>query len=149
MRKKRQLSVEELDYQYSKIVQKIDSRGDFEKVQSKDALIYCILLIDSEVRNGGLSQFLHNYSGEYAIDVVNGLRKIGWTAFANEFSSLLVELFGSEYPADTEKRRKIMNGFTSNMEKSIEELSQRYFEYEPTAPECLAKFLSSETDSSL
>ena len=53
-----------------------------KRVTAGQLAIFSTWWLESEVRNGGFEQYFYNSSGHYAKDALEGLRRIGATAFA-------------------------------------------------------------------
>ena len=86
-----------------------------------------IFWLTTEVNNGGMDQYFHNSSGDFALETVADLRLIGAPATAD-----LVEkgckLFPDGQPAKrTGERRAQMNKFTRDQRVAMEDLSDPFY----------------------
>ena len=87
-----------------------------------------VFILDSEVNNGGLSQYFFNYSGDRWRLALAGLEAMG----ANERASILKEAvakFGAEKPSENRERRQDqLAKLTRKNETLFNVLDDRYYE---------------------
>lgn len=87
-----------------------------------------IFWLITEVNNGGMDQYFHNSSGDFALETVGDLRLIG----APETAELVergCKLFPEGKPArDTELRRKQMDKFSREQMISLDDLSNPFYD---------------------
>lgn len=102
------------------------ARRGFDKLTTPQQHYYAVLMYDTEVNNGGHSQYFVNSSGEHWKEAIAGLKAIG----APSRAAILQEagaLFGPEGPAvDSNTRLRQLNAMTQQQEESLSALESRY-----------------------
>jgi hypothetical protein len=98
--------------------------------------------LDSQVWNGGFHQFFFNSSGDFALDTLKTLYRIG----ANSHASLLekaIAIFQHPYPVGHSERTKMLKMFSSELLADLKELSETYFSLPDTPYHKTVLFLRS------
>jgi hypothetical protein len=82
------------------------ARGSWDRLSHPEQVIYAIAtIVDDEIQNGGIDQFLINDSGSMAQFAVASLAEIGATDTQAILARALTIFPGSNVPADVEARR--------------------------------------------
>jgi hypothetical protein len=111
---------------YMEIVTKLDTdRIDELSPEARD--IYTVGLLESEVNNGGFSQYFWNTEGQFAAQTLEVLKRIG----AKETSSLLrraTKLYGAAPSGDIEEWYDRLEKVEAEHADVLEDLDERFYE---------------------
>jgi hypothetical protein len=95
---------------------------DIEKLSDVEKVFYFNTQLESEVNNGGFSQYFFNSSGDFANETVNSLSAIGAVQTASIYKKALLAL-GSELPKDRDEREELLDKILTD---SVGELLSEY-----------------------
>ncbi|ADG68569.1 PBS lyase HEAT domain protein repeat-containing protein [Planctopirus limnophila DSM 3776] len=117
----------------------LDKQG-FDQLSSPQKHYYAVFMYDSEVCNGGHSQYFVNSSGDHWKSALAGLKAIG----AEKRALILQEatkLFGTAGPAvDNDTRHRQLAAFTSKKDQVVDGLDTRYYECSENVEALLALY---------
>jgi hypothetical protein len=103
----RKTAREQFQYISDNDVRKEWKRRGFEDLNLGRKMALRLYWLKAEVQNGGLDQYFWNFSGNFANDTVEDLRRIGLPAAAAILTQGAQKLFGrSEVPTDINQRRR-------------------------------------------
>lgn len=95
----------------------------YSKAPPPAGLLYASHFCQSEVCNGGFSQFFSNSTGVLAPEAVQGFRAIGQESVAKVVESAMLPL-GSPYIRDREERQAVLETLPP---KAFDDLDERFF----------------------
>jgi hypothetical protein len=102
-------------------------KEDFAQQPLPQKVFSAIWEIESEVNNGGFSQYFSNDSAESASFVVQALETIGAPRTANICSRAIVTAFPGELPATVEGIHAVAREFSEGILAKLEPLDQEFF----------------------
>ncbi len=110
--------------------------------------LLCVHWTDSEISNGGYSQYFYNPIGMLALDAVNGYLAIGPNDLAGLMTKAIGRLGAAKFPADRKKRIKILEtkGLESDGFRDLEEVYYRASE-NPDLGECMNRYAYSASQA--
>ena len=101
-----------------------------------------IWAVESEVNNGGFSQYLFNYSCETAEFVVEALETIAAPRTAEICKRAIAVAFPDGLPADSEAIRSAASDFPDETEQKLDVLDREFYQYPNNLTELLFAFVS-------
>ena len=111
------------------LCQKCNYGEDIENLTCAEKTFYFNTLFESEVNNGGFSQFLYNSSGDFANEIINSLNIIGANKIAEIYTNAF-EALGGDIPTDRDQREKMLeNTITDRVNKIFDECDNEFYAY--------------------
>ena len=98
--------------------------------------------VESEVNNGGFSQYFSNDSAESASFVVEALGKIGAPKTADICRRAIMAAFPSGLPSTAEAIRSLADAFSEEVREQLEPLDQEFFAYPHNLTDLLFAYVS-------
>lgn len=98
-------------------------RHSFESAPRASGLMFAAHFCQSEICNGGFSQFFWNSTGILAPEAVEGFREIGQVEIAALVESAM-NLVGTPYPRDRQERQERLSQVP---EGALDALDQKFF----------------------
>ncbi len=120
------------------IWQKCNYGDKIDKLSYAEKVIYLVGDVETEVNNGGFSQYLYNSSGKYAKEAVEALKTIG----ANHTAALLedaIEIYKNGPTNDGRNNPEV--DLTDEQEEKLNELDNRFYEYKDDLYALQLKFI--------
>ncbi|HIK95509.1 MAG TPA: DUF4375 domain-containing protein [Planctomycetes bacterium] len=115
------------------------NRG-FDALSPPQKVYVAVSIYDAEVNNGGHSQYFVNSSGDHWKQVGEGLRAIGAKGCEKVLDDA-TRLFGSKGPSENnDTRHRQLGGFSSQQDKSFDELDRRYHDSDENIQALLALY---------
>lgn len=115
------------------VMKKCEYGDNMSNLSHPERVFYIIQLCKMEVDNGGFVQFFDNWSGNFANEVVDAFQEIGASNVA-EICSTALHVFGQELPSNWEKRRELLDEWTSDKSDEIDcilsECDNSFYRYE-------------------
>jgi hypothetical protein len=102
--------------------------------------------VESEVNNGGFSQYFSNDSAESASFVVQALESIGAPRTANICNRAIVAAFPAGLPTTVEAIRSVVNDFSEEILAELEPLDQEFFSYPHNLTDLLFTYVSAHPE---
>jgi hypothetical protein len=104
-------------------------KEDFARQSLPQKVFSAIWAVESEVNNGGFSQYFFNSSGESASFVVEALQTVGAPETAGISKRAIVAAFPSGLPQSAEEIRSAAADFPDDVVEKLESLDQEFFSY--------------------
>jgi len=104
-------------------------KEEFARQSLPQKVFSAIWEVESEVNNGGFSQYFSNHSAESASFIVQALETIGAPRTANICNRAIVTAFPSGLPPTVEDIRAAANDFSEGILAKLEPLDQEFFSY--------------------
>ena len=117
-------------------------KEDFETQSIPQKVFSAIWAVESEVNNGGFSQYFVNYSSETAGFVVDALNAIGAPRTADICSRAIAVAFPEGLPAEAEQISQTAESFSDETEEKLDALDREFFAYPHNLTELLFAFVS-------
>lgn len=115
----------------------------FKALTESEQVIFCMMGIEREVNNGGFDQFFFNSSGEYKIETLDSLRRIG----ASYTASLLEEAIRIvEDPNPPGEKEDEDDDYTDIQSERLNDLDDKFYEYKENLLELQLKFIKENQD---
>ena len=112
-------------------------------IQSKPQQVFsAIWALESEVNNGGFSQYFYNDSAETASFVVEALETIGAPKTASICRQAIAVAFPSGLPANAPEIQAGASDFTDEVLDKLGALDQEFFSYPHDLTELLFQYVS-------
>ena len=127
---------------YIDLVSTVDP-DKFDEMSPDARDIYVVGLLDSEVNNGGFSQYFWNTEGQFAANTLEVLKRIG----AKETASLLgraVKLYGAPPSGDVEEWYDRLEKVESEHADVLEDLDEHFYEVLDDLPVLLMNHLQAK-----
>lgn len=123
---------------------------EMEALNSEQRVFYITQALESEVNNGGFSQFFLNSDGVFANELVASFERIG-AKKAAEICKNALSIFGNEIPTDRDVIQEIISTDDENEEERIDEILEKcddaFFEYEDDLTQLNYQFIIDNKDS--
>jgi hypothetical protein len=117
-------------------------KEDFAHQSLPQKVFSAIWDVESEVNNGGFSQYFSNDSAESASFVVQALETIGAPTTANICDRAVVTAFPGGLPTTVEAIRSAANDFPEETLAELEPLDQEFFAYPHNLTDLLFAYVS-------
>lgn len=122
-------------------------RTDFGKVDFADQpeeqkVFSAIWRLESDVNNGGFSQYFENDGGETAGFAPTALKRIGANHCANIVERAVHVLGGGQTPPDTHGWKTLIPGLSDEKILSLDCLDAEFYDYPDDLTELLFEFVS-------
>ena len=122
-------------------------KEDFETQSTPQKVFSSIWAVESEVNNGGFSQyFLNHSSAETASFVVQALDAIGAPLTADICRQAIVCAFPAGLPTTPDAICSAAEGFDSGIVEQLEELTAEFVRYPHNLTDLLFDYVSSRTE---
>lgn len=102
--------------------------------------------VESEVNNGGFSQYFSNDSAESASFVVQALETIGAPRTASICNRAILTAFPTGLPTTVESIRSVATDFSDEILAELEPLDQEFFSYPHNLTDLLFKYVSAHPE---
>lgn len=123
-------------------IQKKCNYGDnINELSSAEKVVYFIGDIESEINNGGISQYLFNSSGKYAKEGIKALKDIG----AEYTATLLVEALNiyKNGPTNDGRNEPEYDELTEEQEGELNRIDEKFYEYNDDLNDLQIKYIKS------
>jgi len=117
-------------------------KEDFETQSIPQKVFSAVWAVESEVNNGGFSQYFLNSSAETARFVVEALNIIGAPRTADICKRAIAVAFPAGLPSEPAQISAGAEDFTGETEERLEELDDEFFEYPHNLTDLLFAFVS-------
>jgi len=104
-------------------------KEDFSLQSTPQRVFSAIWAVESEVNNGGFSQYFLNQSAESAAFVVEALKAIGAPKTADICRRAIAAAFPAGLPATVEAIQSAAAGFSEETLEKLEAMDQEFFGY--------------------
>jgi hypothetical protein len=121
-------------------------KKDFIAQSVPQKVFSAIWAVESEVNNGGFSQYFLNSSCETADFVVQALETIGAPLTADICRRAITLAFPAGLPSDSEEISSAASDFSSETETKLNELDNEFFQYPHNLTELLFAYVSMHPD---
>jgi hypothetical protein len=121
-------------------------KEDFVIQSLPQKVFSAIWAVESEVNNGGFSQYFSNDSAESAPFVTQALETIGAPRTASICNRAVVTAFPSGLPTTVEAIRSVANDFSEEILAELEHLDQEFFAYPHNLTDLLFAYVSAHPD---
>ncbi|NCU26064.1 DUF4375 domain-containing protein [Candidatus Nomurabacteria bacterium] len=123
------------------LFRKCDEGENIGKLSHAERIFYLNDELESEVNNGGFSQFFYNSSGDHANETTGSLIAIGADQTAGIFRKALTA-FECVLPEDRDERIELLDRIsTDRVEKILSECDDEFFKYPDDLAELNHKFI--------
>jgi hypothetical protein len=117
-------------------------KEDFARQSRPQKVFSAIWAVESEVNNGGFSQYFLNASAETAPFVVEALNAIGAPKTADICRRATATAFPSGLPRTVEQVQAAASDFSDEILEKLEPLDQEFFSYPHNLTELLFAYVS-------
>jgi hypothetical protein len=121
-------------------------KEDFALQSLPQKVFSAIWAVESEVNNGGFSQYFSNSSAESAPFVVEALETIGAPKTADICKRAIAAAFPAGLPRTPEIIRSVAAGFSDEILEKLEPLDQEFFAYPHSLTDLLFAYVSEHPD---
>lgn len=125
-----------LSTEWERICDEEQTRG-FAGLSHADQVFHCIWILETELNNGGFSQYMFNSTGDRALAAVNALREVGANDLAAVCESFFALLPDGAPEADQDARQ-------AQLDEAAERMGEDAFEIACETLE--ARFYAGEDD---
>ncbi len=117
-------------------------KEDFERQTLPQKIFSALWSVESEVNNGGFSQYFFNSSAETASFVVEALETIGAPTTADICKRAIAAAFPGGLPRTPETIRVVAADFSDEILEKLEPLDQEFFKYPHSLTDLLFAYVS-------
>jgi hypothetical protein len=117
-------------------------KEDFEAQSIPQKVFSSIWAVESEVNNGGFSQYFLNYSSETAGFLVEAMNAIGAPQTADICKRAIVAAFPNGLPSDPQAISSAAAGFSEETEEKLGALDNEFFSYPHNLTDLLFSYVS-------
>jgi len=121
-------------------------KEDFALQSLPQKVFSAIWAVESEVNNGGFSQYFSNDSAESASFVVQALETVGAPRTANICNRAIVTAFPGGLPTTVEAIRSVADKFSEEILAELEPLDQEFFSYPHNLTDLLFAYVSARPE---
>ena len=114
---------------YNEIYLDINDVQSLEGLSVRERTGFCIYLLEMEVNNGGFHQFILNSSGQFALQTVDALQKIGADKTASLLGKAISIACPGGYPRDSSLHQSLLMDFDT-VSDELYELDKEFYKYE-------------------
>jgi len=113
----------------------------FENLNEIEKTFICVWSLQGEVDNGGFDQWLFNSSGNWALETILGLHRIGAEATAKMVEKVISLFPGGPPPKDIDKRREIMESIPEKTSAIWNEIDDQFYKNNDDIEGLLSKYI--------
>ncbi len=121
-------------------------KQDFSSQSTPQKVFSTIWAVESEVNNGGFSQYFQNDSGETAPFLVDALQMIGAPRTGDICRRAIEVAFPEGLPSSSEAISAAANNFSDETYRSLEPLDQQFVGYPHNLTDLLYSFVAKHPD---
>jgi hypothetical protein len=121
-------------------------KEDFDAQSVPQKVFSSIWAVESEVNNGGFSQFFQNLSSETASFVVEALETIGAPKTADICKRAIGTAFPGGLPSDPEAISSAASDFSDEIEEKLNTLDTEFFQYPHNLTKLLFEYVSNHPE---
>jgi hypothetical protein len=119
---------------------------DIEKLSDAEKTFFICTQLESEVNNGGFSQYFYNSSGDFANETLSSLTDIGANKTADIYSKAFTAL-GGELPSDRNKREKLLDKLlTDSVSEILSDCDTAFYHYADNLEELNYQYIISNKE---
>jgi hypothetical protein len=120
--------------------------GDIEKLSIAEKVFYFNTQLESEVNNGGFSQYFYNSSGDFANETIGSLNAIGANNTAEIFKKALMSL-GGELPSNRNAREEVLDKLlTNSISEILSDCDTAFYQYADNLEELNYQYIISNKE---
>ncbi len=117
-------------------------KKDFLKQSKEQKVFSTIWSLESEVNNGGFTQYFSNGSAETVHFLIEALKTIGAEKLAQICSDAIKVAFPKGLPSDPQKFSNEASEFPDGVLENLESIDSKFYEYPDNLTELLFDFVS-------
>jgi len=121
-------------------------KQEFDQQSLPQKVFSAIWALESEVNNGGFSQYFVNRSAESASFVVEALETIGAPKTASICQRAIIMAYPAGLPTAVESIRSVATKFSDEILEKLELLDQEFFAYPHNPTDLLFAYVSSHPE---
>jgi hypothetical protein len=118
-------------------------RVDFKEQTEEQQVFSAIWELESQVNNGGFTQYFQSAEGHTANFAPTALRRIGAAKCADIVARAIATVSEDTLPEDQESREQLIEGLDSEASDALESLDQEFFGYPNDLTELLFEYVHS------
>lgn len=123
------------------ICKKCNYGDDMDKLSLQERIFFITQRLESEVNNGGFSQFFYNSSGNFTNELFDSFISIGAEKTA-QICKKSVDVFGCKMPVDGAEREAFIDQmFTDDINAVLNECDNMFYEYLDNIEELNFKYI--------
>jgi hypothetical protein len=131
---------------YSWLCRKCNYGEDIGKLSKAERTFFINSQFESEVNNGGFSQFFYNSSGDFANETLGSLNAIGAIRTAELLKKALMA-FGGELPTNRNKRELLLDKLlTDSISEILDKCDTEFYQYVDNLEELNYEYILSNKD---
>ncbi|MBN1412111.1 MAG: DMP19 family protein [Spirochaetales bacterium] len=113
-----------------------------EKLSNPERDIVLIEEWEREVNNGGFNQLFYNTTGNYSLEILEALKKIGSTGFSNIFEKAISVFPEKDVPKDRDARKKLLLKIEEKAERVWEHLDQEFNKHDEDIYRLMVQYIN-------
>jgi len=128
---------------YDPVWEKYQAKG-FDALSELEQLIFCIWWLEGEVNNGGFHQFFLNSWGDYCLETLSALEKIGADKTKELLERACNVAFNGLPPGDRDQRLDVLDGLSESVLEELYSLDKKFYDYEDNIEELVNRYLDAK-----
>jgi hypothetical protein len=121
-------------------------KKDFNSQSFPQKVFSAIWAVESEVNNGGFSEYFSNSSCETAGFVTEALETVGAPLTSDICKRAIIVAFPSDLPSDPDEISSAASDFTSEIRDKLDGLDKEFFQYPHNLTKLLFAYVSNHPD---
>ncbi|MBN1181927.1 MAG: DMP19 family protein [Bacteroidales bacterium] len=105
---------------------KLEHEG-FDELNDVEKTFICIWSFQGEVDNGGFDQWLFNSSGDWALETITSLQRVGAAETLKMVKKVVSYFPGGTPPKDINKRRELIESMPQDISDAWSELDDQFY----------------------
>jgi len=132
---------------YEKIANKCNDGENIENLNQYEKVFYITQILETEVNNGGFSEFFYNSSGNFAYDIVDAFNQINAKKTAKICKKAL-KIYKNKLPLNLVERRNLIDSLNSDkIDKKLEKCDDKFYNYDDNLNQLNYEFIMKYKDS--
>ena len=129
---------------FDSLVLEVNSVVDFGRLSASQRIAYCILLLETEVNNGGFHQLFGNSSGYFVPDIIVALETIGADSTVALLKKAIFVAYPNGYPSDRTLYNEVLRDDDAVFEE-LDEFDTSFYRYEDNLEFLVNQYLRNDT----
>lgn len=122
----------------------IESRTEFEGLDQHAKIAVCLHQLEAQVNNGGFGQFFFNSSGEYTMDTISALEKVGARSTAKLLRNAVAIAYPGGFPSDASLHQSELAD-NDSVSDALNALDTAFYEYREDLAMLVNGYLDNDT----
>ena len=131
---------------YDILWKKTESFDDFENLNEEEKNFLYLEILEAEINNGGFDQYFFNSSGDYAIEALEALKKVGAFKTAKIVEEAYSHFPENPIPKDNEKRQEILVAIDLKVSEKWKLLEDEFYSNDENIGELVLSYVKNNIE---